>query len=118
MGLLIARKSPYTEVVSIPSEQTMSPDPSHFHPDETSEAPVSPQPATLRNALIGASISGFIVFVYLSLSVDMIGWDGVGQEGLLAAIALLLLGSVCSALWGRRALQFLTRMLESVNLPF
>ena len=74
----------------------------------------------LRNFLIGAAISGLVVFVYASLSVDMTygSWAALNRSQQVGAIALPLVCGLLSAILGQRLTKGLISLLESVNLPF
>ncbi|MGB3137180.1 MAG: hypothetical protein WBB18_10290, partial [Nodosilinea sp.] len=85
----------------------------HSDPDQTPKVGEPTRPSPLRNFLIGMSISGLFVFVYLSLSVDMVGWATVGSSRLAVAIAVPVLCGLLSAFFGQRAIQFLTGLLDS-----
>ena len=74
----------------------------------------------LRNFLIGTAISGLVVFVYASLSVDMTygSWAALNHSQQVGAIAVPLGCGLLSAILGQRMTKGLISLLESVNLPF
>ncbi|MGD1944142.1 MAG: hypothetical protein ACFB0G_22830 [Leptolyngbyaceae cyanobacterium] len=74
----------------------------------------------LRNFLIGTAISGLVVFVYASLSVDMTygSWAALNHSQQVGAIAVPLVCGLLSAILGQRMTKGLISLLESVNLPF
>ena len=73
-----------------------------------------------RNFLIGVCLSGVPILAYLWLSVDMTygSWAAVETSRLVVAVSVPLLCGVLALFWGQRVIQFLSNLLESVNLPF
>jgi len=73
-----------------------------------------------RRFLLGASLSGVLVLAYLWLSVDMTygSWAAVGAGNWAIAIALPTVCGLLAASFGQRALQVLSQIVESANLPF
>ena len=70
--------------------------------------------------LFGAVSSGLLVFVYLTLSLDMTQMPlaEFGTMKLMVAIAVPILCGLASVAAGNRAVKLITAALESVNLPF
>ena len=91
-------------------------------PDDADRADSATSTAVslLRNFLIGAAISGLVVFVYASLSVDMTygSWAALNGSQQVGAIAVPLVCGLLSAILGQRMTKGLISLLESVNLPF
>jgi len=70
--------------------------------------------------LFGTVSSGLLVFVYLTLSLDMtqMSLAEFGQVKLAVAIAVPILCGLATAAAGGRAVKLITAALDSVNLPF
>ncbi|MEM6433922.1 MAG: hypothetical protein AAF773_08725 [Cyanobacteria bacterium P01_D01_bin.115] len=102
--------------------------PMSFEPDsplasdsaDRADSATSTAVSLLRNFLIGAAISGLVVFVYASLSVDMTygSWAALNRSQQVGAVALPLVCGLLSAILGQRMTKGLISLLESVNLPF
>lgn len=93
----------------------MAPDPSQLsEPREKSLA------IAARNFLIGVFLSGVPILAYLWLSVDMTygSWAAVEMGQLVVAVSVPLLCGILALFRGQQVIQFLSNLLESVNLPF
>ena len=90
------------------------------HHDESAVSSSEQWGMAARNFLIGVVLSGVPILAYLWLSVDMTygSWTAVGTSRLVFAGGVPLLCGVLAVLRGQQVIQFLSKLLESVHLPF
>ncbi|WP_144053657.1 hypothetical protein [Baaleninema simplex] len=74
----------------------------------------------VKNFLLGASLSGILIFAYLSLSVDMTYGSLAAVETwrLAVAIAVPIACGLLAVFFKDRAIAWLSQIFESANFPF
>lgn len=79
-----------------------------------------PTTSLAQRFLFGTMSSGLLVFVYLTLSLDMtqMSLAEFGTVKLMVAIAVPILCGLASVVAGDRAVKLITAALDSINLPF